>query len=147
MMRRAGGFTMVELVIVIILIGILSVVVMPRMDTQSFRALEFRDQTVAALRYAQKTATSHRRLVCVAFTASSVTLTIALTNPSATCSTNLTLPGSNNNVVQSTDPANALFSPVPTGVNFQPDGTGSDRTLNIAGLPVINVVGATGSVY
>src|ERR1035437_7525698 len=74
--KTSSGFTMIELVMVMVIIGILAVVAIARMDTSGYRALEFHDKTVAALRYAQKTATSHRRLVCVAFTASTVTLTI-----------------------------------------------------------------------
>ena len=49
-----AGFTVVELVMVIVIIGIIAVVAVPRMDTSTFRALEFHDRTVAALRHAQK---------------------------------------------------------------------------------------------
>jgi len=136
---------MIELVMVIVIVGILAAVAIPRMDTSVYRAAEFRDKTVAALRYAQKTATSHRRLVCLAFTASTVTVTIAQSNPGA-CATSLLLPGSNSNVAQSGDTTNAVFSPVPAAFNFQPDGSGADRTLKIAGQADITVVGATGHV-
>jgi len=155
MMRHEGGFTMVELVMVILMLGILAVFVMPRMDTSAYRALEFHDKAVAALRYAQKTATSHRRLVCVAFTASTVTLTIAQVNPAASCVASLTLPGGGSNVVQSSDSANAIFSPVPASLYFQPDGRATADTAGLtiyAASPTINaatsitVVGATGYV-
>ena len=140
-----GGFTLVELVMVIVILGVLAAVAIPRMDTAGYRALQFHDQTVSALRYAQKTATSHRRLVCVAFTNATVTLTIAQTNPGA-CNTALNLPGTSTNVVASTDAVNAVFSAVPTDFNFNPNGTGADRTLTMAGLADITVVGATGHV-
>jgi MSHA pilin protein MshC len=140
------GFTLVELVMILIILGVLMAVAIPRMDTSSYRAVEFRDQTVSALRYAQKTATSHRRMVCVAFTSSTVTVTIDHDKSGACNGQALNLPGSNSNVVQSGDATNAVFSPVPAAFNFNSDGTGSDRTLSISGMAAITVVGATGHV-
>ena len=145
-MRAAAGFSMVELVMVIVIIGILAVVAITRMGTSEFRALEFRDKTAAALRYAQKTATSHRRMVCVAFTASTVALTIDHDKSGACNGQALILPGGNSNVVQSGDAVSAVFNPVPADFDFQPDGTGADRTLQISGQEDIVVVGATGYV-
>lgn len=146
-LKHCAGFTLVELVTVIVLLGILSAVAIPRMMGGSeFRALEFHDRTVSALRFAQKTAVSHRRMVCVAFTQSTVTLTIDHDRSGACDDRALDLPGGNGNVVISGDANNAVFSPVPAGLNFQPDGTGADRLLQIAGQPDINVVGATGHV-
>lgn len=121
MMRRAAGFTLVELVTTMVLIGILAAVVIPRMDTGVYRELAFRDQTLSALRFAQKTATSHRRLVCVAFSASSVSLEIATVNGATACNTALPLPGGAGSV-QSGDPAHVVFDPVPANLFFQPDG-------------------------
>lgn len=137
---------MIELVMVIVIIGILAAVAMPRMNTSGYQAAAFHDRSVAALRYAQKTATSHRRLVCVAFSASTVTLTIALANPAAACNTALILPSGNVNSVQSGDAATARFNPIPTNFNFLPDGRATDTTLLIADQPNITVVGATGHV-
>lgn len=138
---------MIELVMVIVILGILAVVAVPRLAGLSeFRALEFHDQVVGALRHAKNSASSHRRLVCVAFTATTVTLTIARTNPAAVCTDPLVLPGANANVVQSSDVTNVFFAPVPAAFNFLPDGTGADRNLAIAGQTPIVVTGATGHV-
>lgn len=53
-MRKNVGFTLVELVTTIILIGILSVVVLPRMLTSSsYSAFTLRDEFVSELRKAQ----------------------------------------------------------------------------------------------
>lgn len=66
-----GGFTLIELIMVIILIGVLAIFAAPRMfNTGSFAAQGFHDETLAFLRYAQKTAVAQRRTVCVVFVAS-----------------------------------------------------------------------------
>lgn len=65
--RLAGrGFTVVELILVIVLVGILSAVVIPRFTTRvEFDARGFFDQTLNMVRYAQKVAIAQRRLVWV----------------------------------------------------------------------------------
>lgn len=131
---------------VIVILGILAVTAMPRFDVSGYDAVAFHDRTVATLRYAQKTATSHRRLVCVTFTASTITLQIAKTNPAASCDENLNLAGSNSNVLQSGDTVNAIFNPIPANFNFLPDGTGADRSLAISGQTTISIAGASGHV-
>lgn len=53
---RASGFTLTELVLILVLIGILAVVVVPRLDIRGFERRAFATELVNALRYAQKTA-------------------------------------------------------------------------------------------
>jgi prepilin-type N-terminal cleavage/methylation domain-containing protein len=52
----ARGFSLIELVTVIVIVGALAVVVIPRLDTAGFDAFEFRQRVLSAARFAQKTA-------------------------------------------------------------------------------------------
>ncbi|MCC2954695.1 type II secretion system GspH family protein [Massilia sp. IC2-477] len=77
-MKAARGFTMVELVMVMVLIGVVAAIGVPKlMGENSFAAAAFGDEVVSALRTAQKTAVARRRLVCVDVAATAVTLTQA----------------------------------------------------------------------
>lgn len=87
------GFTLTELIMVIVVLGILAVFAAPRMfNTGDFYARGFHDETLALLRYAQKSAIAQRRTVCVTFTTTSATLTIAATAATASCAGNLVGP-------------------------------------------------------
>jgi len=80
---RTRGFTLVELVTVIVILGILAVVAAPRFfDRNVFDSRGFYDQVIASLRYAQKAAIAQHRFVCAAVTTNSITLTI---NAVASC--------------------------------------------------------------
>lgn len=150
------GFTLPELIAVIMLISILAAVAVPKMTSAlSFRDDSWREQIVAALHSAHKSAVAHRRLVCATVSASSVTLSMASANPANACDTALTgIDGSAS--VAAANGSSATASVSPAGVlYFQPsgrvstDGAGSSvavRTILLAGQTDIVLVGETGHV-
>ena len=153
--RCSRGFTMVELITIMIILGILAAVAIPRMDSaMSFRSVEFHDRVIAALRYAQKTASSHRRLVCASLTQTSVALEVDNSAPKdSSCDVGLTLPGG---AVSSFVTTQAGFGSVPNPavLYFQPDGrvtsdapgaTNTNFDNSVDGSGVV-VRGATGYV-
>ena len=154
--RGERGFTLPELVAVLMLVGILAAVALPKMTgVLSVRDDGWREQIVAALHSAHKSAVAHRRLVCATVNASSVTLRMASANPATTCDTTLAgIDGSAS--VAAANGAAATAGISPAGVlYFQPsgrvstDGAGSSvvvRTIVLAGQSDIVLVGETGHV-
>lgn len=65
-MRRAFGFTLPELVAVIVIISVLAAVALPRFNQTAIDTTWFTEQVKAAVRYAQRQAVAQRRLVYVA---------------------------------------------------------------------------------
>lgn len=149
------GFTLPELIAVLLLIGILAATAVPRLQgALSFRDDGWRDQVVAALRYAHKVSVGHRRLVCANVGAAGVTLSIASSNPATACNT--ALPGPEGSALAADSKGGAAASVSPGGtLFFQPSGRVSTdaggssavtRTITIAGQTPIVLVGETGHV-
>jgi len=149
------GFTLPELIAVLLLVGILSVTAMPKLQAAlTVRDDGWHDQIVASLHYAHKVAISHRRLVCANVGATAVTLSIASVNPASSCT--VALPGVDGQALAASSDGGAAASISPAGtLFFQPsgrvstDGAGNStttRTITIAGQATIVLVGETGHV-
>jgi prepilin-type N-terminal cleavage/methylation domain-containing protein len=152
------AFTLVEMIVVMVLLGILAVVALPRLaGSDAFSEAGFHGEVVAALRYAQKTAVSHRRLVCAQVTSTSVTLQIAASNPAAACGTTLLRAPNGADAFASTGSTSLALTAgtLPTTLFFQPDGRittdAAGSGLWSVGITVpdqsaISIAGATGYV-
>ncbi|MEW6703930.1 MAG: prepilin-type N-terminal cleavage/methylation domain-containing protein [Pseudomonadota bacterium] len=148
------GFTLPELVAVLIVVGVLAAVAMPRFEAAlAIRDDGWHDEVVSALRHARQTAVSHRRLVCATVAGNSVSLGIAATNPASACSVALNGPDGNAPYATSAH-GSASVSPAGT-MYFQPsgrvtsDGAGtsaSSRSITVSGSDTITVIGETGHV-
>ena len=90
---RPHGYTVVELVVVMSLVAILAASVLPKFTSATgMRDQAWHDEVLAAARMARSTATSHRRVVCLSFSGSSVSLTIDHLNPGTGCTTSVSSP-------------------------------------------------------
>lgn len=90
--RRAAGFTLVELITVMILVGILAVVALPRFaDSVAFSERGFHDGVKAAVQHARRVAVASRRYVCVTTTPGTApTATVAISIDTAPPEANTT---------------------------------------------------------
>ena len=148
------GFTMVELVAMMVIMGVLAAIAAPRFFERSiFDSRGFYDQVISTLRYAQKAAIAQHRFVCVAFTANRATLTYDPITPSAThtvaaCNANLT--GPTGQAPYSVFSNNASFQGgAPAAFNFDALGRASVAmviTVNGYATP-ITVEAGTGYVH
>lgn len=149
---RQSGFTLVELIVVMMIVGILAVAAIPRFfDRGTFDSLGFKDETIAALRYAQKAAIAQRRTVCVMFTATSVTLTYVPASGSSNCGTasGLAGPTGTSPYQVTARSSSAAYSALPSGFSFDPLGRASiGQTIQVTGAAGNIVVEAqTGYVH
>jgi MSHA pilin protein MshC len=117
---RVKGFTMVELVVVMILVGVLAALGIPRLlGDKNMEAAVFGDQVVSGLRRAQAIATSHRRVVCAGIAAQGVTMRL-----NACGNAGLALTGLADDEYATADSALAAVPMAPQAalLFFQPDG-------------------------
>lgn len=137
-----------ELIAVLVVTAVLAVVVTPRFWGSTFDEAKFFDESITALRYAQRSALTMQRTVCVAFTGTTITLTYNATYGSATCpGANLSRPdGASPYLV--TAPSGGGFTSVPTSFSFDRVGVPSTaQTLGLSGGRQIVVEAVTGHVH
>ncbi|GAA5179891.1 hypothetical protein GCM10025771_23120 [Niveibacterium umoris] len=117
---RSAGFTLAELIAVLVIVGILAAVAMPRFAARSgFDAFGYGETLRRGLRLAQKAAIAKRRTTCVSQTATTLTLSFASAAGSGSCDTPLLDPATgaafSESVPSGLGVAVASFSFAPSG--------------------------------
>jgi MSHA pilin protein MshC len=145
-----SGFTMLELITVIAIVGVLSVAMMPASSNISgnvFNARGFHHETLALLRFGQKSAIAQRRTVCVVFSDASVKLRIATSSVTPTCSIDLQGPkGGSTPSATITAKSRVSYSTRPQDFNFNGLGQPVDGSAALVVTQVIQVGNAFNSI-
>lgn len=112
------GFTLAELVMVLVIIGILAALVAPRMlSTRNFASRGFYDEAQAVVRFAQKTAIAWRRPIVVCVSAAEIS---AISNSDCSAPAFVVHPATGADL-RSLAPDGVTLAPIG---NFQFDGLG-----------------------
>ena len=123
MFQKQRGFTMVELIVVLVILGLLSVYAVPRFfDAQSFNQRGFYNETLNAVRYAQQYAVATNCDVQVNLTTNGY----SLKHPTVNCNT----ADFDQDVPHPARIGNA-FSGTDTGVTVSPATTFSFNALGV----------------
>ena len=134
---RSSGFTLPELIAVIVIIGILVVVAAPKLTGSGFNEARLFNETTAALRYAQSAALAMQRTVCVCCTSTTVALRYLPTygDTACNCSTSpgLTPPGGGTAPYQITAQGSVTFSAFPSFYFDRLGRPSAAQTLSITG--------------
>lgn len=146
---RAAGFTLVELVAILVLAGILAAVAAPRFfNANTFAARGYQDSAAAFLRYAQKLAVARHTTVYVLVGANDLTLCARATAP---CAGADLLPGPDGQTPYRLDvPQGVTQAGSAASVGFDAQGRATGPlTLSITGDAVrtLSVENETGYVH
>ena len=146
--RRTGGFTLVELVVILIVVGILAVAAIPRFFGNEFSERGFHDGVKAAIQHARKAAVASRRYVCVTVAANGVTLSLDPTLPETNTAAVACDPALNLPVAQQGCAANAVCAPTGVAlggaVTFSFDPLGRPVNVNKTVLAATTTISVTG---
>lgn len=157
---RENGFTLVELIVTLLIVGILAVFVAARMDSfGTFGERGFHDALKGGLQFARKEAVAKRRYTCVAVAGNAAGFTVDTRSPetggavfcdgSSVADLNLPAPdrhcpGAN----QVCAPAGKTASCAPATFSFDAQGRASAAvSCSSTGQPAIRIEQETGYVH
>ncbi len=131
--RTETGFTLIELVSVIVLLAILSVVALPRLGGMSvFEEKAYFDEVTNAFRYAQKLAQSTGCSVQVTTTSTSYQLQQGSSCTSSTYDRNVLDPADRTSAYQNTSPPDGITLSPNSVIVFTPQSTVTGLSGNTA---------------
>lgn len=151
------GFTLVELIMVMVLMGILATVALPRFNFSGFDEVGFRDKLKATIEFARKSAVAQRRITCLTLGSNTLTLTADNVPSDAlgagTCPRPLVLPtsdGACGGLSNAVCAPNGVVVAGPVALQFDPLGRPSAAAVfTVSGGTVsysVNVAAETGYV-
>lgn len=158
MSPNCRGFTMVELIVTMVIIGIMAIAIVPRMSLlRGFDEVGFRDQVKATLEYARKSAVAGRRAVQVTIASNGLTVERQTATPEGEGTAGLlplALPGrSDHHITAPTGveiipPVTTPATIFPKPITFDSLGRSEGITISISnGGGTITVVAETGYVH
>jgi MSHA pilin protein MshC len=144
MKRRAKGFTLAELVIVIVVAAILAAIAIPQFNQPEIDAAWFHEQARSTVRYAQRTAVAQRRCVFVEVAPPELRLLYGDVNCAITATKVRDLARGDD--VEITAPAGVALSAAPNPFRFNGLGQPSAAATVTVGSKTIVVNAETGYV-
>ncbi len=134
---RNPGFTLIELIVVIVLVGIVALIAAPRFFSQpTFDAARFHDAAISAIRFGQKVAVAQRTTVYVALTPNTVALcyntgcSTPVLSPADSAAFIITAP---NNIALAGTSFSFTSLGQPASFSATPVALAASTTLNISG--------------
>lgn len=143
-LRFARGYTLAELVIVIVIAAILAAIAIPQFNQPEIDAAWYHEQVRSAVRYAQRTAVAQRRCIFVSVTAAQVALFDGGTNCVKTATPVVQL--ATGQAVALNVPTGVVLSPAPNDFWFNGLGQPSGATGITVGSRSVVVNAETGYV-
>ena len=143
--RALNGFSLPELVTLIVILGVLAAVALPKLNQQATDEGYFAEQVKSAVRYAQKQAVAQRRTVYVLVSSADVQLcyTVSAPTPPHTCTSTLRDVLTGNPYILTT-PSGVTLSSAPSTISFNGLGQPSAAATVTVGGKTIAVQAETG---
>jgi MSHA pilin protein MshC len=143
---KAAGFSLIELLVIMVIAGILAAIAIPRLTDTEIKASWYADEVAATVRFAQRQAVAQRRsvFVCVQAGSLSVGYDAACTGAAPQSGAIIQIPQ------QLVAPGTTTLNPNPTFFSFnalgQPNPIGG-ASISVSGTGrSVNVTGETGYV-